>query len=45
MTFWRRRISTHWRRRRRRRDGHVAAAVLVELLLGHPGSPAAAGAR
>jgi hypothetical protein len=45
MSFWRRRLSNHWRRRRQRRDGQVAAAVLVELLLGRPRSPVAAGAR
>jgi hypothetical protein len=45
MSFWRRRISNHWRRRGRRRDGPVAAAVLVELLLGRPGPLAVAGAR
>jgi hypothetical protein len=44
MSFWRRRLSNHWRRRRQRRDGQVAAAVLVELLLGRPGPPATAGA-
>jgi hypothetical protein len=44
MSFWRRRISNHWRRRRERRDGAVVAAVLVDLLLGRPGRVAAAGA-
>jgi hypothetical protein len=45
MSFWRRRISNHWRRRRQRRDGQVAAAVLVEFRLGRPGPLAVAGAR
>jgi hypothetical protein len=42
MSFWRRRISNHWRRRRERRDGDVAATELVDLLLGHRGPLAAA---
>ena len=42
MSFWRRRISNHWRRRRERRDGEVAATVLVDLLLGRGGTRAAA---
>ena len=45
MSFWRRRLSNHWRRRRERRDGHVAIAVLVELVLGRAPTPAVAQAR
>jgi hypothetical protein len=44
MSFWRRRISNHWRRRRERRDGAVAATVLVDLLLGRRGPLVAATA-
>jgi hypothetical protein len=31
MSFWRRRISRHWRRRRQRRDANVAALVAPQL--------------
>jgi hypothetical protein len=33
MSFWRRRISRHWRRRRQRRDANVAALVVAGLAL------------
>ena len=33
MSFWRRRISRHWRRRRQRRDANVALLVVDALSL------------
>jgi hypothetical protein len=33
MSFWRRRISRHWRRRRQRRDANVALLVVDVLSL------------
>ena len=41
MSFWRRRISQHWRRRRERRDAPVAT-LLADILVGRPGRVAAA---
>ena len=40
MSFWRRRISQHWRRRRERRDAPVAT-LLADILVGRSGRVAA----